>query len=285
MKSSKNVIHDTNLLSDKESDISLNEIEALLVEDHAEQPNKAIDKQILAFSYRELKEEKENAVAKKAKAKESRFVGTLNTSQWWRRFALPSFIASGFVMTVLAFQALWQPLFDHQIVYKEQALNADLSVKQQIEQPLVEIGTDGSINQTVKKSTSQLMRENANQKVLAEFKENQKIPNLDPRYTESDSDLGRMKSETIVAKGFISDELSDVATEKEEGFAQNLESQNIFTGSELVKSDFQEKEAWAKNIIQLVKEKEFEKVETELERFKKVYPKFPIEEQINLLNN
>jgi len=63
-----------------------------------------------------------------------------------------------------------------------------------------------------------------------------------------------------------------------------LIKQGIYTGSELSKSTYPEKEAWVRSIINHLKEGNNETAKNELVRFKKAYPDYPIEEQIKVLS-
>ena len=63
-------------------------------------------------------------------------------------------------------------------------------------------------------------------------------------------------------------------------FGATINTENIYTGSTLSKSIYPEKDAWAHKIIKLMIDGKNNAARTELERFKKVYPDYPIEEQI-----
>ncbi len=69
-------------------------------------------------------------------------------------------------------------------------------------------------------------------------------------------------------------------TESEE---ERLIEQGIYTGNELKKADFPEKEAWAREIIGLLRDGDALRAKNELNEFKKIYPNYPIEEQIKVL--
>jgi len=69
---------------------------------------------------------------------------------------------------------------------------------------------------------------------------------------------------------------------EEEGYLSKEEA--IYTGTQTSIATHPEKEAWARKIITYMKNGEIEQARTELNRFKKVYPAYPIEEQIKGLN-
>jgi hypothetical protein len=64
------------------------------------------------------------------------------------------------------------------------------------------------------------------------------------------------------------------------GEQYELIEQGIYTGSQLKKAAHPEKEAWAREIIILLTSGETEKAHSELNQFKKIYPDYPIEEQV-----
>jgi len=63
----------------------------------------------------------------------------------------------------------------------------------------------------------------------------------------------------------------------------SVDAKEVYTGTELSKATYPEKEAWVHQIIDLMKKGESEAALIELTRFKKAYPDYPIEEQIKVL--
>ena len=276
MKTSNPTNKEVNSISDIDVELVLNDLGELLKEDKHRSPNKVLDKQILAFSYRELKSNDRDCLENKAETSELRFAGTLNTSQWWRRLALPSFVIGGFVMTVLAFQVLWQPLFNNHDNFQEQRLSAEFDEKQKEAHPQVElnISGDNTLASESEQRSARGIRENTSQLALSEFKENQKRPKVDRRV--ADSQLSDYRAKKELGKGFITIE------DKENNSVQqsSLESQNIYTGSELTKSEHPEKEVWFLEIVSFLKKGKKEMALIELKRFRKVYPEYSIDKKI-----
>ena len=280
MKLSNEAERTTDRLNDKESNVYLSQINSLLKEEEPLFPKQSIDKQILACSYREMKTDKEDLFVIREESNELKFVGL---NRWWKRIALPSFIFGSLAMTIFAFQVLFQPLFDHQEVYLQQASNDALPLNErQIQQDvLIEMNDIELDSPLFQESKSRIVRENMNQKVLAEFVENQKIPRPDPRHILSEQN----QSKRQVLKGFILGEETASSNNNEKGAIGSLESQNIYTGSKLRKSTYLEKEAWVKKIVKLINEDKLVNAKSEIERFKNAYPNHPIESQIDLLKN
>ena len=63
------------------------------------------------------------------------------------------------------------------------------------------------------------------------------------------------------------------------------DASSLYTGSQSTKVAYPEKNAWVRKIISHMKSGELEVAKTEMVRFKKVYPDYPLEEQIKVLNN
>jgi ribulose bisphosphate carboxylase small subunit len=66
---------------------------------------------------------------------------------------------------------------------------------------------------------------------------------------------------------------------------RQLIDQGIYTGNQLKKAEFPEKEAWAREIIVLLRSGDTQTAKSELNEFKKIYPDYPIEEQIKVLTH
>ena len=68
-------------------------------------------------------------------------------------------------------------------------------------------------------------------------------------------------------------------------FKTSIEKDDIYTGTYLSKALYPEKEAWARKIIDHMRKGDIETARSELIRFKKIYPDYPIEEQIKVLTH
>ncbi len=77
---------------------------------------------------------------------------------------------------------------------------------------------------------------------------------------------------------------SDLVQQENTDFSSKIKNDEIYTGTQLSKAMYPEKDAWARKIIHFMKNGDHEVARLELIRFKKVYPDYPIEEQIKVLN-
>ena len=68
----------------------------------------------------------------------------------------------------------------------------------------------------------------------------------------------------------------------EQGSSQSDDA--LYTGNQQQKVDYPEQDVWARSIIELLKKGQVSDAKSELERFKQVYPNYPIDEQIKLFN-
>ncbi len=164
---------------------------------------------------------------------------------WWRKVSLPLYVAAGFTFTVFAFKPIWQAP-GYQLEQVEQA-SQETSI--QISQELVTEQQDLVQSNRVKRELPQL----------------QAIP-----------DALNATTKELVPSEFVHQQESD--------FVSDVNVENIYTGTQLSKATYPEKDAWARKIIHFMKNGENETARLELIRFKKVYPDYPIEEQIKVLN-
>ncbi|MGB0495220.1 MAG: hypothetical protein ACPGJI_02605 [Kangiellaceae bacterium] len=264
-------------IGDEESDLLLKQVESLLREDNELEPQQATQKQILAFAHRELKTNHVDTHENKSYDAEIQFSGHLNSKQWWRRLALPTFGAGSFALTIFAFQSLWQPLLDDSN-RRVSSMSDSVNAEQQIEQPIVEFSVSESdqLSRHSTLSSSKLKREESAEQALKELNENQKMPSADRRLADANVNSDETVKDLIVRQGFISVESSTNEAER----VSDLEKQNIYTGSELSKSIYPEKEIWATKIVALYEESKNTEATRELKAFKKAYPNFPIDDRL-----
>lgn len=278
-------INNMSELSNNESDKLIKEAASLLSADFDLDVDKSIEKQIFAFSHRELVGGGNDFAEEKTLASERQFVGTLNVKQWWRRLALPSFVAGGFVLTVLAFQSLWQPLLNHESQHRVTEINEEVNHRVQVNQEAVEFMIDGSdpANDTLKISTSRLNREKNKQLAITEFYESRKRPNLDKRTADKTSE--EFYHESRVTKGFILVEHANNGDElvKNETLS-TANDRNIYTGSELSRAVYPEKDVWFKQIVSSLQKQQLGEARKEIIRFKSAYPKYEIENKLKKLD-
>ncbi|PHS14873.1 MAG: hypothetical protein COA86_14445 [Kangiella sp.] len=273
--------NNSNQLTDSESNKLIDEIATLLSDDCDFVVDKAVEKQIFAFSHRELSETSVRYVEDDALVAKLQFAGTLNPKQWWRRLALPSFVAGGFVLTVFAFQVLWQPLFNNTNQYDLSEMNAELSSQTEIKQHLIEFDIDGEepSNEISKVSLSRFNREKNKLNAMTDFIENKKRPEMDKRITDGVNE--NILGESTVKKGFIY--VEPMQGDNGVVINESLKETNnnkVYTGSELSKTIFAEKDVWFKSIVTSLKKQEFELAKKEIIRFKSAYPDYNIEDKL-----
>ena len=163
---------------------------------------------------------------------------------WLKKLSLPLYVASGFIFSVLALKSLWQPPI-HTI---QEDSNTSVAVNISIEQNAVP-------NVTTPKP-----------------RQKRELPEMIglPEVVEPTS-----KSDVAVRLVENDESTSD---------AQQDENSGVYTGTEFSVAEFREKEAWVRKIIHHMKNGESEIARSELIKFKTVYPEYPIEEQIKVLN-
>jgi len=163
---------------------------------------------------------------------------------WWRKLSLPLYIAAGFTFTVFALKPIWQTP-GYQMEQSEQASQA----------------TSIKINQ-----------ESVNEKLMVESSRvKRKLPLL-----QAIPDVPEATTKDPVPFELESQENND--------FRSDIKDDEIYTGTHLSKTVYPEKDAWARRIINFMKNGDNEVARLELIRFKKIYPDYPIEEQIKGLN-
>lgn len=164
---------------------------------------------------------------------------------WWRKLSLPLYVAAGFTFSVFAFKSMWPaPLY--------QAPSKSTVVEIQSE---LENGPETFLSQPDMTESERIKRE---------------LPELS------------VAPESVV---FTQKEPIIMALEPSENskFAAETKIDKIYTGSPLSKATYPEKEAWVRKIIDFMRNGETESARTELTRFKRAYPYYPIEEQIKVL--
>lgn len=164
--------------------------------------------------------------------------------RWWRKLSLPLYIAAGFTFTVFALKPIWQTP-GYQMEQSEQSSQ----------------GTSIQINQE-EVSEQQV---NQSSRIKRELPQFQAVPD---------------KPETTTKERVP----SELAGQGNTDFRADIKDGEIYTGTHLSKAEYPEKDAWARKIINFMKNGDKETARLELIRFKKVYPDYPIEEQIKMLN-
>jgi len=205
-------------------EIDLDSIQAIMHSDRPA-PDEAIDKQIIAAAHRQLQ------------SSQSRKPYKLSL---WRRWSLPVYAATGFSLSVIAINSLWQPVDYGQMMPIEQTTNVEFD--------------SSEAEQNIAKQESNLVK--------------RELPELH---------LQNNPPEVVTETPMIKD--SSLANEE-----TGSNSPSIYTGTQTSRAAYPEKEAWARKIISYMKDGDLETAKTEIIRFKKAYPGYPIEEQIKALN-
>lgn len=172
---------------------------------------------------------------------------TILKSSGWNKILLPLYVATGFAFTFIPVMFLWQaPVYNAQ---------------NDTERP-----------------------------VMVEFK--QSVPSVNQKKFSPLTETSHHNERQLPEKLIIPTNLERTAVEK---IMTNFELANIqvdstqsfkpqsYTGTELKKALFPEKEAWARKIILFLKDDNIEQARLEIIQFKKINPEYPIEEQIKVL--
>ena len=164
---------------------------------------------------------------------------------WWRRLSLPLYLVAGFTFTVFALKPIWQ------------------APGYQIEQ--VERSSQPTSIQISQESVSEKQDLGQSNRMKRELPQLQIVPEIP----------GSTTKEQVA---------SEITQQQSDEFTSEINVDEIYTGTLLSKAIYPEKDAWARKIINFMKNGENESARLELIRFKKVYPDYPIEEQIKVLN-
>ena len=173
---------------------------------------------------------------------------------WWRKVSLPLYISAGFVFTVVAYKNLWpEPLqliqgVDKSVIVQDISLEIDNSEGSS--------ATNGHATEISSKLLPKLT----------------KLTQLPAELSRTEDEQFKPRIESIQANINLSDDTVD-----------KTESQ-VFTGNQLVKAKYPERDSWVRKIIEQMRTGQFEQARSELRDFKEIYPNHPIEEQIKLLN-
>ncbi|MCF6194911.1 MAG: hypothetical protein L3J46_11325 [Kangiellaceae bacterium] len=173
----------------------------------------------------------------------------------WRKLSLPLYITAGFVFTVLAYNKLWPS-------------QLRMAGGESVAPVIVELKLD----------ESGVVNNDAAEKAMEQAKSTEaKIKRLEPLETPN-RPTNHIDIQSIVKSEPINKRSNEIIPDL------HSQKQNIYTGSHLSKSEFPEKEAWARKIIDQMRSGQFEKARKELRDFTEIYPDYPIKEQIKTLS-
>ncbi len=175
---------------------------------------------------------------------------------WWRKISLPLYVVVGFTLTILAYDSLWPTL----PYLNAESANSTAEMEILIEQ--TKIDNDANYKDNLANSSS------SRERIL--LPKRLDVPNL-PDETREES--------KIVGASPINVDVDDANS------SPGKNQDYFFTGNQLIKSEFPEKESWARLIIDYMRDGQFEQARTELRKFKGVYPNYPIEEQIKTFSH
>ncbi len=221
------------------------ELEKIYRQHSKELPNSAIDKQIIAAANAELMSPNPR--------------NKLKTS-WWRRLSLPLYVTATFTFTALAAHWFWPAPVriapgtspSPTMINLSEPGIVDLEMPKRQPRKMPDAESLIEPPQTEKKSFEATQGE-----VLIDAAERQR--KLDQQ----------LHSKSVVS--LPSKQTTAVNSAKEA-------TKNV------AKLSFQDREEWARKIIELFKKSEFEQAQGELVRFKKAYPDYPIDEQIKVFH-
>lgn len=213
-----------------------------------EEPSSDLDKQIIAAAHREI--------AEPNKLKRP-------NNSWWRRLSLPVTAAATFAFTAIA---------THILMPEQVGVPPGTTSPRPIKIDLVD-----------DKKVEIKIQERKPRK-LPEYKSPVSEPEVTTEVDET-NDIAlmreriRAKNDALRAKTKkLNQELSQ---EEKKAYAESQGSDS----SKLAKLEHPEKEEWARIVIELFKKGEFEKAQQELIRFKKVFPEYPIDAQIEAIKS
>jgi len=168
-------------------------------------------------------------------------------SAGWRKILLPLYVATGFAFTFLPVMFLWQaPIF-----HAENDVKTPFRL--QYEQSETELHAE--------KKHHGLSSIRANEREL-------------PIRVEVPINTDRAIAEKVMAN-------FDLVTIQNDN--ANVNKLQVFTGNELKRALYPEKEAWVRKIMIFLQEDKIEQARLEMIQFKKINPNYPIEEQIKAL--
>ncbi|TQV88800.1 hypothetical protein [Aliikangiella coralliicola] len=238
-----------NSSDEKLSDIEgFDELENAYRKMSTEMPDLAIDKQIIAAAHRELSSPNPKKIPKVS---------------WWKRLALPLYATATFAFTAIAAHWLWPAPVKMPPGTTPGPVTIDLvepktkapKMPSRKQRKLPEL--DYSTMPEADKSQSQ----NTVEEPLSGLEETMNI--LPPKGESQQQDS---VADSSANRSSLNEKES--ATKRSDGTTS------------VAKLSFPDKEEWAREIIELFKKGDFGAARTELVRFKKAYPDYPIDEQI-----
>jgi len=226
----------------------LGELKQLYQAQHNEMPSVELDRQIIAAAHREL-------------AKPNR--RELPQHPWWKRIVLPLYATATLVFTVFAAHILWPepvrvppgttmgPVNIELIQSKKVAPQVTLKPREKRELPPYKAPEFGV--ETASGDATLLTGE------------------ISPNIAEETPDRAANTSDSAA-----------ISHATAESGSVNQESK-LMQPNQVAKLSFPDQERWARDIIKLFRDGEYEQAREQLVRFKKVYPQYPIDEQIDAL--
>ncbi|MDH5432571.1 MAG: hypothetical protein OEY19_01405 [Gammaproteobacteria bacterium] len=254
---------DKSRLSDEQLDEYLNQIDAVCNEFDQNEPDIAIDRQIIAAAHRELENPNPKAMP---------------VYSWWRRLSLPLYAAATVSFTAFAVHWLWP---------------GSAPTPEKVYMSPVEI--------EVREPAPQVVEQKHNKRSLPEQKElvmpeqvltKSEAVLLPKAKTSNDAD-----EEVVLEDSFASASEQDLDEEK--ALVESIEEKNLIvvTGSRIKREELSEamtaedekrgeklsfpsEQQWIQQIIALYQSGKIEEAKKEQVKFKQVYPDYPIDELI-----
>jgi hypothetical protein len=171
---------------------------------------------------------------------------------WWRKLSLPLYISAGFVFTVLAYKSLWpEPL---KLIQSGESSTIAVDISLEVD------NSESSLSANTTEMESSTHRTESVLPPFTKSTEPNQITSAQPK----------LQSEAIQPGNAVTPSGSGAA-------------QEVFTGNQLVKAKYPEKESWVRKIIEQMRDGQYAQAKNELRDFKQIYPDYPIEEQIKVL--
>lgn len=228
----------------KQQDESLLAIEELYTKHADERPDTDVDKQILAAMRRELSNPREIQLPIKPS---------------WKRLILPLYVMTIFTFSVIALHWFWpSPTWA-----PEETLLSPVSVDL----------TDQKVEAKAKKQRSLPKKQ-----LVMQLPESPKTESQIEGNNQLEQELQLGKSYSLEEK------LSHEIKLKTENIIENQQEEKRLKSATSQPNNsalsYPDKEKWVRDIIEMFKQGKYEKAHGEVIRFKKVYPDYPLDEQI-----
>ncbi len=209
-----------------------------------EVPDNEIDRQIIAAAHREL---------------ESPKVLSLPKVSWWRRLSLPVYAATAFSFMALATHVLWEEPARTLPGTSPSPVNFELAKKP--------INLSPDKDKYVRKSAPDVELLLPQPETNSSHHEIGVVP-----ISDSELFLDLLPEQQLEEKHSSSNDINNSVKEKHVNK----------NGTQIAKAELLSQKEWARKIIELYKKGHYESAQESLLAFKKAYPDYPIDEQVEI---